>query len=163
MAQYTTTYKDMWKYSPATGHWTKVNFELPTDYTVWQSAVSTGPWVSEHPASVMFIAGAGFFNDNLDFSSRSFLFNPQSASVSKNNTSIDQVVFPNPVEAGGSITISNADIAEYKIIDELGRIVKQSRTATNKISTTGIPPGCYTLEVTERISQAKKTYRISTR
>ncbi|HET9135943.1 MAG TPA: T9SS type A sorting domain-containing protein, partial [Candidatus Kapabacteria bacterium] len=168
MSQYTTTYKDMWKFSPATGHWSKVNFELPTDYTVWQSAVSTGPWVSEHPNYVMFIAGAGFFKspftgeDTLEVSSRSFIFNPQTASVSNAQISSEQV-FPNPVESGSSITVSSAMSGEYSIYDALGRVVSEGNYSGGQISTAGIATGYYTLEVTELFSQAKKKYRISIR
>jgi N-acetylneuraminic acid mutarotase len=159
MAQYTTTYKDIWKFSPATGHWSKVNATLPTDYTVWQSAVSTGPWVSEHPNYVMFIAGAGFFHDSLLFSSRSFIFNLQTASVAKTDNATEQV-FPNPVESGNSITLSTAASGEYSIYDALGRAVRNGAYNKGQISTAGITTGYYTLQTTEVFSQAKKTYRI---
>jgi hypothetical protein len=60
-------------------------------------------------------------------------------------------VFPNPVAAGGSVTLVGWDVATIRVVDAQGRIVKEvfwwgSARQTSSLSLRGLPAGRYEIQ-----------------
>lgn len=156
MQGYTTTFRDIWSYDPEKDLWSNTGMELPHQYTAWITATGSGPSSIGAPQWAVFVAGAGFINSQLEFTSKTFIFTPQTAHVNLPSEEAIEV-YPNPVHHSGELTLPSE--ASYAIHDAIGRSVLQGVTGSGKITLPSLAQGCYSIVFkfpqSERIVRSK--------